>query len=96
MGASKRMKKLYVAYQFFWKFVINLDRLYNSDLSKTLWAQTMYTLSTEYEGVLRINIWGNIWGILGIVASINESSCREFGVKIGSILRKLSKYEFIN
>ena len=30
MGAAKRMKKLYEAYNYFWSFVINLDALYQS------------------------------------------------------------------
>ena len=95
MGASKRMKKLYVAYQFFWKFVINLDALYNSDVAKALWAQLINTLSEEYAGMLRNNLWSNIWAMLGIVSTIQDSNCREFGVKIGALLRKLFKYEFV-
>ena len=94
MGASKRMKKLYVAYQFFWKFVINLDALYNSQVTQALWSQTVHTLSDEYRGVLRNNIWSHLWAILGIVSTITDSNCREFGVKLGAILRKLVKYEF--
>ena len=96
MGASKRMKKLYVAYQFFWKFVINLDALYNSEVTQALWAQLIHSLDDTYSGVLRNNLWSNIWAMLGIVSTIQDSNCREFGVKIGAVLRKLFKYEFIN
>ena len=82
------MKKLYTGYQYFWKFVINLDAFYGSEHSQTLWSQLVHTMSTEYKGVFRNNLLTHMWSLLALVSSINYSSCRELGVKMGAMSRK--------
>ena len=95
LSASERMKKLYSAFMFFWEFAVNLDALYQSEHTKVLYIQMMHTISEDFKGQQRNNIFEHFMGMVSMVSTMDIADCTGAGVRGGALLRYLFGFEFV-